>query len=180
MGFPGCSEGKESACNAGDPVWLHPYLCKQKRRKGTTEDEMVEWHHRLNGRGSEQTLGDGKGQGSLAGCSPYGHKESDTTEWVNNKFSIPLGKFQKKVIARSYGKSMISYIRNCQTVCQSGCAVLYSYQQVLSFPVVPHPHWHLVLSVFWILAILKSMSGEGNGTPLQYFCLKNPMDGGAW
>ena len=101
-----------------------------------TEDKMVEWHHRLNGRGSEQTLGDGRGQGSLACCSPQGHKESDATERLNNnKFSIPLGKFQKKVIARSYGKSMISSIRNCQTVSQSGCAILYSYQQGLSFPV---------------------------------------------
>ena len=37
-----------------------------------TEDEMVGWHHRLNGHESEQTLGDGEGQGSLACCSPWG------------------------------------------------------------------------------------------------------------
>ena len=91
-----------------------------------TEDGMVEWYHRLNGRESEQTLGGGRGQGSLACCSPQGHKESDTTERLNNKFSIPLCKFQKRVIARSYGKSIISYIRNCQTVSQSGCAVFVS------------------------------------------------------
>ena len=47
--------------------------------KGTTEDEMVGWHHRLNVRESEQTLGDGGGQGSLVCCSPWGHKELDTT-----------------------------------------------------------------------------------------------------
>ena len=40
-----------------------------------TEDEMVGWHHRLNEHEFEQTLGDGKGQGSLACCSPWGHKE---------------------------------------------------------------------------------------------------------
>ena len=40
-----------------------------------TEDEMVGWHHRLNEHEFEQTLGDGKGQGSLARCSPWGHKE---------------------------------------------------------------------------------------------------------
>ena len=51
-----------------------------KRRRGITEDEMVGWHHRLNGHESEQTLGDSEGQGSLACCSPWGHKELDTTE----------------------------------------------------------------------------------------------------
>ena len=43
-----------------------------------TEDEMVGWHHQLNRRESEQTLGDGEGQGSQACCSPWGRKESDT------------------------------------------------------------------------------------------------------
>ena len=44
-----------------------------------TEDEMVGWHHLLNGHKSEQTPGDGERQGSLACCSPWSHKESDTT-----------------------------------------------------------------------------------------------------
>ena len=44
-----------------------------------TEDEMVGWHHRLNGHEFEQTSGDAEGQGGLACCSPWGHKESDTT-----------------------------------------------------------------------------------------------------
>ena len=47
-----------------------------------TEDEMVGWHHRLEGHGFEQVLGVGDGQGRLACCSPWGHKESDTTEWL--------------------------------------------------------------------------------------------------
>ena len=50
--------------------------------KGIT-DEMVGWHHRLDGHEFEQALGVGDGQGSLACCSPWGHKESDTTEWLN-------------------------------------------------------------------------------------------------
>ena len=49
------------------------------RRRGMTEDEMVGWHHRLNGHESEQTLGGREGQGSLVCCSPRGRKESDTT-----------------------------------------------------------------------------------------------------
>ena len=50
-----------------------------------TEDEMVGWHHRLNGHEFEQTAGDSEGQGSLACCSPWGHKELDMTEQLNNK-----------------------------------------------------------------------------------------------
>ena len=48
--------------------------------KGMTEDEMVGWHHRLNGPEFEQAVGDCEGQGSLACYSPWGCKESDTTE----------------------------------------------------------------------------------------------------
>ena len=50
-----------------------------QEEKGTTEDEMVAWHHQLNGHEFEQTLRDGERQGSLVYCSPQGHKESDTT-----------------------------------------------------------------------------------------------------
>ena len=52
----------------------------RREEKGTTEDEMVEWHHRLDGRELEQVSGIGDGQGSPVCCSPWGHKESDTTE----------------------------------------------------------------------------------------------------
>ena len=55
----------------------------RREEKGTTEDEMVGWHHQLNGHKSEQALGVGDGQGSLAWCSPWDHKESDTTERLN-------------------------------------------------------------------------------------------------
>ena len=53
--------------------------------KGMTEDEMVGWHHWLNGHEFEQAPGDSEGQGSLAWCSPWGHKELDMTSWLNNK-----------------------------------------------------------------------------------------------
>ena len=46
---------------------------------------MVGWHHQLNGHEFEQALGDGEGQGSLACCSPWGHKELDMTGQLNNK-----------------------------------------------------------------------------------------------
>ena len=50
------------------------------RRRGMTEDEVVGWHHQHDGHEFEYTLGVGDGQGSLACCSPWGHKELDTTE----------------------------------------------------------------------------------------------------
>ena len=46
----------------------------RQEEKGATEDEMVGWHHRLNGHEFEQTQGDGEGQGSLACCSRWGHR----------------------------------------------------------------------------------------------------------
>ena len=54
-----------------------------RREKRTTEDEMVGWHHQLDGYEFEQAPGVGDGQGSLVCCSSWGRKESDTTEWLN-------------------------------------------------------------------------------------------------
>ena len=51
-----------------------------RRRRGMTEDEMVRWHHRLNGHEFGWTPGVGDGQGSLACCGSWGRKGSDTTE----------------------------------------------------------------------------------------------------
>ena len=48
-----------------------------------TEDEVVGWHHRLNGHGFEQAQEVGDGQGSLGCCSPWGRKESDMAERLN-------------------------------------------------------------------------------------------------
>ena len=56
-----------------------------REEKGMTQDEMVGWHHCLNGHKFEQAPGDGEGQESLACCSLWGRKESGMTEWLNNK-----------------------------------------------------------------------------------------------
>ena len=56
---------------------------QRQDEKGTTEDEMVKWYYWLDGHEFEQAPGVGEGQGSLACCSPWGHKESDTTERLN-------------------------------------------------------------------------------------------------
>ena len=52
----------------------------KKRRERQTEDETIGWHHCLNGPEFEQASGDGEGQGCLACCFLWGHKESDMTE----------------------------------------------------------------------------------------------------
>ena len=54
-----------------------------QEEKGTTEDEMVRWHHHISGHGFGWTLGVGDGQGGLACCRSWRRKESDTTEWLN-------------------------------------------------------------------------------------------------
>ena len=55
----------------------------RQEENGMTEDEMIGWHHQLDGHEFEQAPGVGDGQGGLACCSPWGHKESDTTERLN-------------------------------------------------------------------------------------------------
>ena len=66
-------------------IWKDPDAGKDWRQeeKQTTEDEMVGWHHWLNGHGFGWTPGVGDGQWGLVCCSSWGHKELDTTEWLN-------------------------------------------------------------------------------------------------
>ena len=59
-----------------------------QEEKEVTEEEMVGWHHWLSGHEFEQTLGDSEGQGSLACCSPWGHRESDTTATEQQKNAL--------------------------------------------------------------------------------------------
>ena len=78
-----------------------------QEEKGTTEDEMVGWHHWLNGYGSEQTPGDSEGWVSLACCSSCGRKESETTEWLNMSTST-----QKLLKNDSFSHSQLIYRLN--------------------------------------------------------------------
>ena len=65
--------------------WKRPWCWERlaQEEKGTTEDDMVGWHHRLDGHGFGWTLGVGDGQGGLACCASWGRKELDTTEQLN-------------------------------------------------------------------------------------------------
>ena len=71
-------------------IWKDPDAGKDwgLEEKGMTEDEMVGWHHWLNGCEFEKTLGDSEGWGSLACCSLWSHKELDTTECLNNRLFV--------------------------------------------------------------------------------------------
>ena len=82
-------------------IWKDPEAGKdwKQEEKGAAEDEMVGWHHWLNGHEFEQTPGDSEGQGSLACCSPWGRKELDMTEWLNwnwNRSNYKISYFKKK------------------------------------------------------------------------------------
>ena len=66
-------------------IWKDPDAGKdwKQEKKGMTEDEMVGWHHRLNGHEFELSPGVGDGQGGLACCGPWDREESDMAEWMN-------------------------------------------------------------------------------------------------
>ena len=65
----------------------------RQEEKGMTEDEMAGWHHWLDRHEFEQAPGVGDGQRSLQCCSPWGHKESDMTEWLSWRENSHLSKF---------------------------------------------------------------------------------------
>ena len=80
LDFPCGSAGKESACIAGDPGSIPSSIGKDPSAgKDWGQDELVGWHHQLNGHEFEQTSGDSERHGSQMCCSPWGRKESDMT-----------------------------------------------------------------------------------------------------
>ena len=75
-----------------------------RQKKRVVDDEMVRQHHRISGHEFQQTPGDGEGQGSLACCSPWCHKEMDTTEQLNNN--------KKSLLTAKTNKVYLSIPRN--------------------------------------------------------------------
>ena len=72
-------------------------LERGQEQKRVIEDAMVGWHHWFNGHEFEQTLGYSEGQGSLVCCSSWGHKDSDTTEQLNNNNNVWNKKYESQV-----------------------------------------------------------------------------------
>ena len=83
-------------------IWKDPDVGKDWRQeeKGTTEDEMARWHHRLNGHGFGWTPGVGDGQGGTACCGSWGRKELDTTESLNWKKNSHVSVRTKACVTR--------------------------------------------------------------------------------
>ena len=103
-----------------------------------TEDEMVGWHHQLDGREFEQALGDGEGQGSPVCCSLWGHKESDTAEPLNrnNTYSI----YQLPSTFTIYDNLLPG---NCGSVFKARKPRLREWKQLA--PHTIHATWRLIL-----------------------------------
>ena len=81
--FIGRTDAKAAALSLWLPnekSWFRKEWCWERLKAGGQGHDMVGWHHRPHGHEFEQTLGDGEGQGSLWCCSPWGRKESETTE----------------------------------------------------------------------------------------------------
>ena len=110
-------------------IWKDPDAGKDwgQEDKGTTEDEMVGWHHRLNGHGFVWTPGvGGDGQGVLACCSSWDRKESDTTEQLNwtEPWCLLRDNTNNQVIYTSVSivccglLGPICYFSDCQKLCR--------------------------------------------------------------
>ena len=87
---------------------------RRQEEKGMTENEMVGWHHQLNGHESEQALADGDGQGSLVCYHPWSHKESDMTEWLNNNKTN--SDTHKEMHSTDKGNYRCKYKRQCKFI----------------------------------------------------------------
>ena len=74
---------------------------------------------------------------------------------------------------------LFNFLKNCQTVFHGICTILHSHQQCMRILISPYPYQHAIFH-FLFYGYPSGCHGEGNGTPLQYSCLGNPMDGGAW
>ena len=91
--FIGRTEAEAEALILWPPNWKNWLIGKdpnadkdwREEDKRMTEDDMVGWHHQLNGHEFEQALGDGEGQGSLVCCRLWGHKELDMSEWTKKE-----------------------------------------------------------------------------------------------
>ena len=150
----------------------------RQEEKGTSEIEMVGWHHWLNGHECEQAPGVGDEQGSLACCSLWGSKESDTTELLNwtelkPQCNAPFPPCLRNLWTYSRKKRKKKSIQR-------------AFVFLLCIFMTSSPGGPVVKNCPANAGDIDSISGSGrsleggNGYLLQYSCLENPMDRGAW
>ena len=104
----------------------------RQAEKGRPEDKMVGWHHWLSRHGFEQTSGESEGQGSLACCSPWGHKEPYTTEQLNNSSNPKTSNFfsfslSLKSLVQKKRPGQIKDVVKCKQFCICRHTVLSSW-----------------------------------------------------
>ena len=150
-------------------IWKDPNAGKDwgREEKGMTKNEMVGWHHWLNGHGFGWTLGVGDGQGGLACCGSWGHKESDTTERLNwtklnvinvavcAKHNTELGQVKRNCIQTSL---VTQWIRICLPMQRTR---LWSQGQK-----IPHATGQLSSCIRTIEPVLCNKRNHSNEKPL--------------
>ena len=133
----------------------------RQKEKGTTEDEVVGWHHQLNGHEFEQALGVGGGQGGLVCCSPWGCKELHVTEWLNwteylvltpdrhwcNTFWWLLLSKILSIMEDNYWVILLSLY-----ICRAGMSLLYRWKQRFTYYRLPHNSFTSVLENSFMLS----------------------------
>ena len=147
----------------------------RREEKGTTENEMVGWHHRLDGHEFKQAPGVGDGQGGLACCSPWGLKELDTTERLNwTELNWPFIYTCEMTVFESF----LSFGERISTsfggmLCQvlvAGCRIFWSGLSWWS----DSKESACNAGELGLTPGLERSPGGGHGNPLQYSCLENP------
>ena len=93
-----------------------------QKKKRASEDEIARQHHWCNEHKLGQTLGDGEGQGGLEYCSPWGHKQSDTTGWLNNKWN-GVCMLSRSVVSDSL------WVSSWTVACQAPLCIEFSRQE---------------------------------------------------
>ena len=137
--------------------------------KGTTEDEMVGWHHRLDGHAFEHAPGAGDGQGGLECCSPWGRKESDLAEPLNG--SLPHHRStqlrtQQRLTWRSKPALLCPLVVDEELAprCVTGpCNITYLKQEHSVRGVIqtdPKSGWELGHNYFFLLLLLINSSKD--------------------
>ena len=131
-----------------------------RQKKWTAEDEMVGWHHWLNGREFEQALGDSGGQGNLAHCSPWDHKESDRTYQLHNNNLM--------LHHPGFSSGMLKNVKKNTDLPSETWTHIFFFFFVLTFPGIrsSHQYWNKSVETTVDTTLTnKNFAGDSNAQP---------------